>query len=136
MRRELSDLLRMYLRFRTEVLRRRPEDLRKFLSNLAEGLGDKASIIVFGGRGSKETLYSTEPRDLDLLIVVKDMNTEDVDNYVRKLRPRGLPVDVLIIKYEKFNPCDPLISSMLRKYLLIHDGLGIDSEIRRCVKQK
>ena len=126
-------LLRRYLRFRAEVLRRRPDDLKDFLSKLVMVLGDRASVIVFGGRGSEETLYSSKPRDLDVLIVVKGISTEEVDELIRKLRPRGLPVDALIVSYEEFNPCDPLIRDMLTKYLIIHDGLGISLEVRECV---
>ncbi len=136
MRRESSALLRRYLRFRTEVLRRRPKELRSFLSRLVEVLGDRASVIVFGGRGSEETLYSSEPRDLDVLIVVKGISTEEVDELIRKLRPHGLPVDALIVSYEEFNPCDPLIKDMLRKHLIIHDGLSIGSEVRVCVEDE
>ncbi len=133
MQRKSSSILREYLRHRRETLEKRPTLIKQFLKKLVETIGQNTTIIVFGGRGTPQTLYSTEPRDLDLLIITGE-NTNTIEEQVYRLKPPRLPADIIIVNYREFNPCEKIIKQMLKKHIIIHDGLGIAGKIRKCLQ--
>ncbi|MET1159467.1 MAG: hypothetical protein ABWW65_00765 [Thermoprotei archaeon] len=83
-----------------------------------------ATIIVFGGRGDPSKLYSTEPRDLDLLVITSEP-IEYVEEKIRSLKPLKLPLDLIVINKDEFNPDNPLIKKMLEKSYMVCDGLNV-----------
>ncbi|RLF01965.1 MAG: hypothetical protein DRK00_10660 [Thermoprotei archaeon] len=83
--RRSSSRLRRHLRHRAEALSRGPALIKGFLGRLREAAGLRATIMVFGEGGSPESLYSREPRDLDLLIVV-DGDAGEVEELVHRVK--------------------------------------------------
>ncbi|OYT46662.1 MAG: hypothetical protein DRO18_02045 [Thermoprotei archaeon] len=124
--------MKNFLRSRANSLRKRPYLIRKFLNELVCLLGHEATVIVFGGRGSLDTIYSSEPRDLDLMVIVKD-NVSKAEELIYNVKPRTLPADIIVLKLDTFNPCKGVLRNMLKKHIIIHDGLGIKSLIDKCV---
>ncbi len=127
MPRRSSDSLRKYLESRKRVLRERPKLFREFIEKLIETLGSRASIIVFGGR-ARVGLDSDEPRDYDLLIVVNDdEDPERIEELVHELRPRGLPMDVIVVRRSMLS--NAVVKQMLRDRTVVHDPLEIGKEL-------
>ncbi len=127
MARKLSNSLKEYLRSRRKVLGERPEKIRVFLENIIREIGSVSTIIVFGGRGDPDKLFSNEPRDLDLLILTSD-DKEVVEEKIYSLRPRGLPLDVIVLNLKEYRENTKLIKEMIKKSIIIHDGLKLFSK--------
>ncbi len=127
MARKLSNSLKEYLRSRRKVLGERPEKIRVFLENIVKEIGSVSTIIVFGGRGVPDKLFSNEPRDLDLLIITSD-DKEVVEEKIYSLRPRGLPLDVIVLNLKEYRENTKLIKEMIKKSIIIHDGLKLFSK--------
>ena len=119
-----------YLEARRRALLERPRKAREFLEALKTALGTRASIIVFGGRALLG-IEAAEPRDLDLLIVVRDDDDpEQVEELVYRLRPKGLPVDVIVARLSELLESS-VARQMLEKRIVVHDPLGVEAELGR-----
>ena len=115
--------MRRYLEARRRTLAERPRLIREFLEKLASTLAGRASIIVFGGRAIAG-LDSNEPRDLDLLIVVRDDDDPaSVEELAYRLKPRELPADIIVARLSELQ-CG-IARLMLRSAVLVSDPLGV-----------
>ncbi len=122
-----SDSLKKYLESRRSALRERPKLFRKFIEKLIETLGSRASIIVFGGR-ARVGLDSDEPRDYDVLVVIKDNDdVEQIEELVHRLRPKGVPMDIIVVRKSELRSA--IAKQMLRDRIVIHDPLEIGKEL-------
>ncbi len=121
---------RKYYMYRRKTLEERPKLIKEFLERLVEAIGEYSTIVVFGGRGDPRTLYSSEPRDLDVLVITTKP-VEEVEEKIYKLKPRRLPVDIVVIDKEHFNREDPLFKQMLRRHIVVHDRLGVMRKLDR-----
>ena len=125
MRRELSSGLRRKL---LKSKAKRIKESEKLLCEYVEKISNaypKSTVILFGSRARGDHLpYS----DYDIAVVleeVKDKLTTIVT--LRKLKPRGLPLDLLVFQVDELS--DPLILEMLKKCKVLYDGLGIASHL-------
>ena len=117
-----------YLEARRRNLKARPRLFNQFIEKLRETLGDQASIILFGGRATVG-VDSDEPRDYDILVIVdNDRNVEQVEETVYKLKPKRLPVDVIIATKNQLK--NPITSQMLKNRKTLHDPLDIEQLLR------
>ncbi len=124
MRRKSYPLLGRYLRERRRLLSERPRVIKGFLDELSRALCSSSTVIVFGGRGSPDVLYTSEPRDLDLLIVTS-LDKDYVEKLVSSLKPKGLPVDLIVVSLEEYRSSMALVEKMLSRSIVVCDGLGI-----------
>ncbi len=121
MQRQSKDLLREYLRVRKRMLEERPRLFREFVKRIIGELGSNVSLILFGGH-ARAGLDSVEPRDYDLLIVVKEAHEiERVEKIIYKLKPRGLPVDIIVVSLRDLDKT--IIRQMLRHHIVLYDPL-------------
>lgn len=82
-------------------------------------------MILIGSRAKNiAKTYS----DFDLLIVYRDLK-EEIYNTVRRLKSIDLPVDLLLINVENFDPNDKLLREILKQKIIIHDRIKIFSQI-------
>ncbi len=115
--------MRRYLEARRRSLLNRPKLFREYISRLVRLLGGRASIIVFGGR-SLAGIDSPEPRDYDILVVVPDdADVQRVEDEAYSVRPRGLPVDIVVVRVSDLS--DPVVRQMLENSIIVHDPLGV-----------
>ena len=122
MRRRSSNGLRgRLLRSRREKVSKGDELLREYTRRIAERYPESA-IILFGSRAKGRPLpYS----DYDVLVVLKNVNDKlSAIEGLRRLKPRGLPLDLLVISAGELN--DPLISAMLKGSKVLYNGLGLE----------
>ena len=124
MRRKSRSLLKKYLKGRVKTLRDRPKLIKSILDSIVDTFGNHVTIIVFGGRGCAEKLYSSEPRDLDLLVIT-DLDEHSLTEKIIKIKPRTLPLDLIVVNVKSFNRRDPLTEKMLSKSIVVYDGLKI-----------
>ncbi len=123
MRRGSESLWRRYLRERLRSIEARPSLFRRYIEELARHLGGRASVILFGGR-ARAGIDAVEPRDYDILLVVDEgVDPEYVEDTAYKLKPRGLPVDIVVVRRSELR--DPVIQRMLSNHLVLHDPLGL-----------
>ncbi len=116
--------MRRYLEARRRALSERPRIIKDFLESLVFALRDRASIVVFGGRAAT-SLESDEPRDLDLLIVISDDdNPSEVEELVYQLKPRSLPVDIVVARRSELRSA--IARQMLRARTILCDPLNIE----------
>jgi len=129
-----GDSLRKYLESRRRALRERPKLFREFVEKLIEALGCRASIIVFGGR-ARVGLDSEEPRDYDVLVVLEDSDdVEQVEELVHRLRPRGVPMDIIVVKRSTLRSA--IAKQMLKERTVVHDPLGIEKELQHRLERE
>jgi len=124
MERRSSSISKKYWLGRKKALEKRVELIKRFLSDLRRELCSSSTIIVFGGRSDPFKLFSTEPRDLDLLIITNEL-IEHVEEKIKHLKPPKLPLDLIVVSETEFKTNDPLIEKMLRNSYVVCDGLGI-----------
>lgn len=108
---------------RRRSLEERPRLFREFVEELKRVLGDRASLILFGGR-ARAGVEAVEPRDYDLLVVVRDEGeAAEVEELVYRVKPRRLPVDILVATVEWLET--PLARQMLQSHVILHDPLNV-----------
>lgn len=121
--------MKKYLEARRKALKERPRLFNRFLENLREALGDRASIIVFGGR-ARAGLEADEPRDYDILVVVaSEQEVGEVEETVYRLKPKKLPVDVIVATKNQLQ--NPIARQMLRNRKTLHDPLNVEQALRK-----
>lgn len=76
-----------------------------------------ATIVLFGSRARGTHLPSS---DFDVAIISNGY-IDPVE--ARRLKPRGLPLDLVTLTVDDLN--DPIIRSMLSNCVVLRDGLGI-----------
>ncbi|AEM38633.1 DNA polymerase beta domain protein region [Pyrolobus fumarii 1A] len=119
--------MKKYLRARKEALEKRPRMFREFMERLTKKLEGKATIIVFGGR-ARVGVENREPRDYDVMIVVSDeLEIEDVEEEVYRLKPKRLPADIIIVTKQMLE--DNIVKQMLKDSIIVYDSLGISTRV-------
>ncbi|WP_167827826.1 nucleotidyltransferase domain-containing protein [Pyrolobus fumarii] len=115
------------MRARKEALEKRPRMFREFMERLTKKLEGKATIIVFGGR-ARVGVENREPRDYDVMIVVSDeLEIEDVEEEVYRLKPKRLPADIIIVTKQMLE--DNIVKQMLKDSIIVYDSLGISTRV-------
>ena len=111
-----------------ERVRRMDMLLDEYVKILSEKY-PKCTIILFGSRARGDYMpYS----DYDIAIIVEDY--EDLFETIvrfRRLKPLGLPLDLIVLKVEDLD--DPLTLRMFRECKILYDGLKIGERIRLLV---
>jgi len=120
-RKSLDGLRKKLLKSREEKVRKGDKLLREYVERIVKEYPE-STVILFGSRARSEALpYS----DYDVLVVLKDVeNKLLIIEELRKLKPRGLPLDLMVISLRELN--DPLISAMLKGCKILYNGLGVD----------
>jgi len=98
--------------------------LREYVEKISRKY-PKSTIILFGSRARGDYLpYS----DYDLVVVLQEVDDKisTIEEF-RRLKPRGLPLDLLVIRVDELS--DPLILKMFRKCKILYNGLKINSKI-------
>ncbi len=123
MRNKSYDLRKKFLRDRFKKLKEREKIFQTFLETLKEILNKKATIVLIGSRARGDSaLYS----DYDIVIFTQ-MEEEKAKQVILKKRPRGLPIDVIILPIEAIN--DKIVKQMLMDAKILYDGLGLKKRI-------
>jgi len=119
-----SGLRRKLLKSRARKIREGDKLLREYVEKISRKY-PKSTIILFGSRARGDYLpYS----DYDLVVVLQEVDDKisTIEEF-RRLKPRGLPLDLLVIRVDELS--DPLILKMFRKFKILYNGLKINSEI-------
>ncbi|MEM4806118.1 MAG: nucleotidyltransferase domain-containing protein [Thermofilaceae archaeon] len=120
MRKKSLSGLSEYLRWRAELLKRQNELLDEFVKNVAERLG-RCAVLLFGSRARGNHLpYS----DFDIAIVVEEaVDKLSLIEELRALKPRGLPLDLIIFEREDLK--SPVVKKMLEGAIIVYDSLQL-----------
>ncbi|MEM1929361.1 MAG: nucleotidyltransferase domain-containing protein [Thermofilaceae archaeon] len=120
MRKKSLSGLSEYLRWRAELLKRQNELLDEFVKNVAERLG-RCAVLLFGSRARGNHLpYS----DFDIAIVVEEaVDKLSLIEELRALKPRGLPLDLIILEREDLK--SPVVKKMLEGAIIVYDSLQL-----------
>ncbi|MEM2187512.1 MAG: nucleotidyltransferase domain-containing protein [Thermofilaceae archaeon] len=120
MRKKSLSGLSEYLRWRAELLKRQNELLDEFVKNVAERLG-RCAVLLFGSRAHGNHLpYS----DFDIAIVVEEaVDKLSLIEELRALKPRGLPLDLIIFEREDLK--SPVVKKMLEGAIIVYDSLQL-----------
>ncbi|MEM4430431.1 MAG: nucleotidyltransferase domain-containing protein [Thermofilaceae archaeon] len=120
MRKESLSGLSEYLRWRAELLKRQNELLDEFVKNVAERLG-RCAVLLFGSRARGNHIpYS----DFDIAIVVEEaVDKLSLIEELRALKPRGLPLDLIIFEREDLK--SPVVKKMLEGAIIVYDSLQL-----------
>ncbi|OYT27558.1 MAG: DNA polymerase subunit beta [Thermofilum sp. ex4484_82] len=119
-----SGLRRKLLKSRARKIREGDKLLREYVEKISRKY-PKSTIILFGSRARGDYLpYS----DYDLVVVLQEVDDKisTIEEF-RRLKPRGLPLDLLVIRVDELS--DPLILKMFRKCKILYNGLKINSKI-------
>ncbi|MEM0024649.1 MAG: nucleotidyltransferase domain-containing protein [Thermofilaceae archaeon] len=120
MRKKSLSGLSEYLRWRAELLKRQNELLDEFVKNVAERLG-RCAVLLFGSRARGNHIpYS----DFDIAIVVEEaVDKLSLIEELRALKPRGLPLDLIIFEREDLK--SPVVKKMLEGAIIVYDSLQL-----------
>ena len=99
MPRKSSSGLGEYLRRRASRLSKQDELLQEFVAKIAGKL-DRCAILLFGSRARGDNLpYS----DFDIAVIVERVEDKlALIEELRALKPRGLPVDLIVLEKSSF----------------------------------
>jgi len=113
-----SGLRRRLLRARRERVRGWSELLALYVERI-KSLYPKSQIVLFGSRARGDELpYS----DFDIAVILDEPGDKlRLTEELRKLKPRGLPLDLLVLNSEELK--DPLVACMLKGGRTLYDGL-------------
>ncbi|MCD6358083.1 MAG: nucleotidyltransferase domain-containing protein [Thermoproteales archaeon] len=113
-----SGLRRRLLRARRERVRRWGELLALYVERI-KALYPRSRIMLFGYRARGDELsYS----DFDVAVILDEPGDRlSLTEELRKLKPRGLPLDLLVLSSEELN--DSLVAHMLEGGRVLYDGL-------------
>jgi len=123
MQRELSGGLRSKL---LRYLARRKKQSNKLLQEYVERLKQevpKSIILLFGSRAKGECLpYS----DYDVAVILEDLDNKlDVIEKLRRLKPKGLDLDLIVLSIDELN--DKLVKEMLKDSIILYKGIEIET---------
>ena len=121
----LSGLRGKFLRSRLRRVREEEALLKKYVRRITATF-PKCAVLLFGSRAKGEHLpYS----DYDLTVVLNEVKDKvSLIEILRRLKPRGLPLDLIVIEKEELS--DPLIKKMLEGSKTLHDGLNVSRLIK------
>ena len=94
-------------------------------------LGTRLSVVVFGS-----SVFSRDPRDLDLLVVVP--RAEDPVGVSVRLSARlstllRVPVQVHVVELGDLTPSNPLVWGLAMGFEVLWDEVGAEEAIRRAL---
>ena len=97
------------------------EDYTRTLIGLFNG---EVTLVLFGSRAEGA---HRESSDFDLAVILPLVaDPLELTCELCQLRPRGLPVDLLVLEVSELE--DPIVKKMLAKRVVIHDGLKLFKE--------
>ncbi|MDK2384689.1 MAG: nucleotidyltransferase domain-containing protein [Candidatus Korarchaeota archaeon] len=109
------------------LIRRRREEVssyEKLFNKFIEALKRRypsCTIILFGSRAAERHRSSS---DFDVIVVMEgDFDEVEVAAEISRLRPRGIPVDLLVINKDSLGRKD--VKILLEHSKVIYDGLGV-----------
>jgi len=113
-----SGLRRRLLRARRERVRKWSELLALYVERV-KSLYPRSQIVLFGSRARGDELpYS----DFDIAVILDEPGDKlRLTEELRRLKPRGLPLDLLVLSFEELK--DPLVACMLKGGRVLYDGL-------------
>jgi len=114
---------------RSKLLRylaRRKKQSNKLLQEYVERLKQevpKSIILLFGSRAKGECLpYS----DYDVAVILEDLDNKlDVIEKLRRLKPKGLDLDLIVLSIDELN--DKLVKEMLKDSIILYKGIEIET---------
>lgn len=119
-----SGLRRRLLRSRARKLRNERKVLHKYIEILSKNY-PRSTVVLFGSRARGDELpYS----DYDLAVILDKVGDRiSLVETLRRLKPRGLPLDLIVIQVDELS--DPLTSTMLSGCTVLYDGLKIKNRL-------
>ena len=113
-----SGLRRRLLRARRERVKQWSELLALYVERI-KSLYPRSRIVLFGSRARGDELpYS----DFDVAVILDEPGDKlRLAEELRKLKPRGLPLDLLVLSSEELK--DPPVACMLKGGRVLYDGL-------------
>jgi len=122
----LNGLRERFLRSRAKKIKEGEKLLSEYVERISKRYPE-STIVLFGSRARGNHLpYS----DYDVAVILREVrNKLLVIEELRKLKPRGLPLDLLVIQVTELS--DPLIVRMFKECKVLYDGLKIRSLIER-----
>ncbi len=119
-RRSSGGLRGRLLRSSSEKLKRRDDLLASYVERIVETY-PRSVVVLFGSRSRGEELPHS---DYDVAVILKSVRDKlSTIEELRKLKPRGLPLDLLVFSVDELS--DPMVKKMLRGCRILHNGLGI-----------
>ena len=120
LKKSLDGLRRRLLRSRAKKIIIQEKLLPCFVRNISLKY-PKVTIILFGSRAQNTQLpYS----DYDIAVIFEKVDDRiRLIEDIRRMKPRGLPLDLIVLAKEELS--DPIIARMFRKSKILYDGLGL-----------
>ena len=114
------------LRALAESVRRREELLAQFVESLAK-TEPRSTVVLFGSRAvGRHAPHS----DFDIAVILEQVgDAASIAEALRRLRPRGLPLDLVVLGIEDL--ADPIIRSMLKGCVVLYNGLALGRELAK-----
>lgn len=110
-----------FVRLAWEGVRERHRLFESYVERIVGFFGGRVTLILFGSRARGDEMLSS---DYDLAVVVEgEVDVLGLTEILVKMRPRGLPVDVVVFQKEELG--DPLVTRMLTPCRMLYNGLGI-----------
>ncbi len=128
-RRSSSGLRKKLLESRARKMKKEGELLREYAGRISSR-HLRSAVVLFGSRARGDYLpYS----DYDVAVILEDVGDKlaAIEEF-RRLKPRGLPLDLLVIRVDELS--DPLVSKMLEGCIVLYDGLGIASSLKSSLR--
>jgi len=121
-RRLLSGLRKRFLKARAERIKAENNLLREYVNRIVSRYPSSA-VLLFGSRARGNHLpYS----DYDLAVVLSGLEDKIlVIEELRRLKPRGLPLDLIVVDTEELK--DPLIKNMFKRAKILYNKLSVES---------
>jgi len=122
-RRLSSGLRKRLLKARAERIKAENSLLKEYVSRIVSRYPSSA-VLLFGSRARGDHLpYS----DYDLAVVLSGLEDKIlIIEELRRLKPRGLPLDLIVVDTEELK--DPLVKNMFKGAKVLYNKLGVDLE--------
>jgi len=119
-KRSLSGLRRKLLKSRARKIRDSEKLLHEYVRRISERYPESI-VVLFGSRARGDNFpYS----DYDIAVILRRVDNKfSTIEELRRLKPRGLPLDLLVIQVNELS--DPLILGMFKKCRVLYNGLNI-----------
>ncbi|PCN49872.1 DNA polymerase subunit beta [Candidatus Geothermarchaeota archaeon ex4572_27] len=124
----LSGLRSRLLRSSMDKVKRGPKLLEEYVGRIV-GRYPRSTIMLFGSRALERHLPHS---DYDVAVVLEEVGDKlSVVEELRRLKPRGLPLDLIVLQVDELS--DPLTSKMLEGSKVLYDGLSLTASSQRDV---